>query len=333
MSDNKRIAKNTLYLFIRTLLILGISLYTSRVVLQTLGATDYGIYNVVGGVVAMLTFLNSAMVQASQRYMCIAEGCNDLNLKNRTFSTSLTIHALISIVVILILETGGLWYVNNIMKIPADRIFAANVIYQFSIFIFFTRIIVVPYVALIVSHECFNLYAYISLTDYVLQLIGVLFLKDFMGDKLILYVLILLIIASLHLFFYIIICKVKFKECVYHGIRDWSLFRDMIKYSGWAFLGGFGFVARNQGVNLVINIFCNPTVNAARGMAYQVSTAVQTLVSSFQQAINPQIFKKYAKSEYKEMISLVHFGSQISFIILAIIAIPIIIRSEYILSL
>lgn len=322
-SNNKTIAKNTLFLFFRTLLVMGISLYTSRVVLAVLGVDDYGIYNVVGGVVSMLAFLNSAMVQASQRYLSFAQGKADTKYQNKVFSTSILIHITIAIIVALLLETAGLWYVNNMVVLATERLFAANVIFQFSILIFLSRILVVPYNASVIAHERMDIYAYISIADYVLQLMLVVLLRYISFDKLIGYGAMMLIVAWLYYLLYYLYSKRQFSECTFHWYKDSSLYKEMFSFASWAFFGGAGYVARNQGVNLVINLFCGPAVNAARGVAYQVSAAVQTLISSFQQSMNPQITKRYAAEEIDSMMRLVRAGSKYSFLLLLICFVPI----------
>lgn len=332
-SSNKTIAKNTIFLFFRTLLIMGISLYTSRVVLATLGVEDYGIYNVVGGVVSMLAFLNSAMVQASQRYLSFAQGKNGLEYQKRVFSTSILIHITIAVIVVFLLETVGLWYINTKVLLPIERLYAANVIYQFTILIFLSRILVVPYNASVIAHEKMDVYAYISIIDYLIQLCLILKLQSIEYDKLIVYGAMMLIAACMHYVFYFVYTKYKFKECTFHWYSDLKLYREMFSFASWAFLGGAGFIARNQGVNLVINFFCGPSVNAARGVAYQVSAAVQTLISSFQQSMNPQITKRYASGDIESMMVLVRAGSKYSFLLLLICFVPIIVRPEYILKL
>lgn len=332
-SNNKTIAKNTLFLFFRTLLVMGISLYTSRVVLAVLGVDDYGIYNVVGGVVSMLAFLNSAMVQASQRYLSFAQGKADTKYQNKVFSTSILIHITIAIIVALLLETAGLWYVNNMVVLATERLFAANVIFQFSILIFLSRILVVPYNASVIAHERMDIYAYISIADYVLQLMLVVLLRYISFDKLIGYGAMMLIVAWLYYLLYYLYSKRQFSECTFHWYKDLSLYKEMFSFASWAFLGGAGYVARNQGVNLVINLFCGPAVNAARGVAYQVSAAVQTLISSFQQSMNPQITKRYAAEEIDSMMRLVRAGSKYSFLLLLICFVPILVRPDYILEL
>lgn len=332
-SSNKTIAKNTLFLFFRTLLVMGISLYTSRVVLAVLGVEDFGIYNVVGGVVSMLEFLNSAMVQASQRYLSFAQGTNNLDNQKKVFSTSILIHATIALIVVFLLETIGLWYVNNKVILPSNRLYAANIIYQISILVFLSRILVVPYNASVIAHEKMNVYAYISIADYILQLGLVLLLKTILYDKLIVFGAMMFLVACLHYILYVIYSKHKFVECKFHWYNDKSLYKEMFSFASWAFLGGAGFIARNQGVNLVINLFCGPAVNAARGVAYQVSAAIQTLIASFQQSMNPQITKRYASGDLESMMLLVRAGSKFSFLLLLICFAPIIVRPEYILRL
>lgn len=332
-SSNKTIAKNTLFLFFRTLLIMGISLYTSRVVLTVLGVEDFGIYNVVGGIVSMLSFLNSAMVQASQRYLNFAQGTGDPENQRKVFSTSILIHATIAVVVVLLLETIGYWYVNNRVVLSPDRLQAANYVYQFSILIFLCRILVVPYNASVIAHEKMDVYAYISITDYVLQLFFVFLLKMVLYDKLITYGIMMLTVSCCHYLFYYLYTRRQFTECSFRWKQDWNLYREMFSFASWAFLGGAGYVSRNQGVNLVINVFCGPAVNASRGVAYQVSTAVQTLISSFQQSMNPQITKRYAAGEIDSMMALVRAGSKYSFLLLLVCFTPILIRPNYILGL
>lgn len=332
-SSNKTIAKNTLFLFFRTLLIMGISLYTSRVVLSELGVEDYGIYNVVGGIVSMLAFLNSAMVQASQRYLCFAQGINDLETQKKVFSTSVLIHATIAIIVVILLETIGLWYVNTKVVLPTERLYSANIVYQLSILIFLSRILVVPYNASLIAHEKMDVFAYISIVDYLLQLCLVFILQFLSCDKLVVYGLMMLFAACVNYIFYVIYTKCKFPECSFHWYKDWILYKEMFSFASWAFLGGAGFVARNQGVNLVINLFCGPAVNAARGVAYQVSAAVQTLISSFQQSMNPQITKRYASGNRESMMGLVRAGSKYSFLLLLICFVPILVRPDYVLRL
>lgn len=333
ITTNKRVAKNTIFLFMRTIIIMGITLYTSRVILSVLGVDDYGIYNVVGGVVAMLSFLSGAMVQASQRYLSFAQGEGNIDNQKKVFSTSILIHATIAIVVLIIMETIGLWYVNTKMVLPPERLLAANAIFQFAILAFICRILVVPFNASVVAHERMHIYAYISIADAVMQLLLVLLLKIVPVDKLILYGGFMFGVAVFNWTLYFLYCKFNFRECVYIKTRDWNLFKEMLSFASWAFLGGFGFIARDNGVNLVINAFCGPAVNAARAVAYQVTSAVQTFVASFQQALNPQITKRYAAGNVDSMMDLVKIGSKYTGLALIVCCTPIIIRSDYVLKL
>ena len=332
-SANKRIAKNTFFLFFRTLLIMCITLYTSRVVLNVLGVSDYGIYNVVGGVVSMLVFLNSALVQATQRYINFAQGEENIDNQIKVFSTSILANLTIALVVVIIMETLGVWYVNHKVVLPEDRLFAANIVFQASTLIFISKIVIVPFTASVIAHEHMHIYAYISIADAVLQLIITFLLNAFFVDKLILYALLQLCVAVLHFIFYYAYCKHYYVECVYKKVTDWTLYKEMYAFAGWAFVGGFGYVARGQGVNLILNLFCGPGINAARAVAYQVCTAIQTFVSSFLQAINPPITKKYAKGDVNSMMLLVKVGSKYTFLALLICCTPVLIRSEYILDL
>lgn len=256
ISSNKRVAKNTIYLFLRTLLVMGISLYTSRVVLNVLGVDDYGIYNVVGGVVSMLTFLNSAMVQASQRYISFAQGRGTLDHQKQVFSTSILTHCTMALIIFVLMETLGLWYINNKVVLPFERLSAANVIFQFSILTFLCRVLVVPFNASVIAHERMNVYATISIFDYLLQLIFVILLKYINADKLILYGGLMFMVSTCHFFLYIYYCKRNFTECEFRQVKNFSLFTEMFSFASWAFIGGFGFIARSQGVNLLINLFC-----------------------------------------------------------------------------
>lgn len=332
-SSNKRIARNAGFLYVRTLLVMIISLFTSRIALEALGVDDYGIYNVVGGVVAMLSFLNSAMAQATQRFLSFAQGRDDLGYQIKVFSTAIVVQITIAIIVLVLLETIGLWYLNNKVVLPPDRVFAARIVYQLSILTFLIRILVVPYVASVVANEHLHFHAVLSIVDALLLLVSLLVLRTLSFDKLIAFSIITTGIAAFYLVVYFIYSKIRFKECVFKNIKDWSLYKEMFQFAGWAFFGSFGFVARMQGVNLVINLFCGPAVNAARAVAYQVSSAIQTFVTSFLQAINPQITKRYAKGEVDSMMLLVRTGSKYTFLSLLICCTPVIVKSEYILNL
>lgn len=298
-----------------------------------LGVDDYGIYNVVGGVVAMLSFLNSAMVQASQRYISFAQGVGSLERQKVVFSTSMLTHFTIALIILIVMGTIGLWYVNNKVVLPPERLFAANIIFLFSTLTFISRVLVVPFNASVIAYENMSVYATISIVDYVLQLIFVVLLKFIDADKLITYGGLMLLVSISNFFAYYIYCKRNYIECKFKLVTDFSLFKEMLSFASWAFLGGFGYVARSQGVNLIINLFCGPAINAARAVAYQVQAAIQTFVSSFQQALNPQITKRYAADRVDSMMMLVKMGSKYSFLALLVCCLPFFVRAKYVLQL
>ena len=331
--NNKLIAKNTFVLYLRMLFTLAVSLFTTRELLRILGVEDFGLYNVVGGVVLMFGFLNNAMIASSQRFISFALGEGDNVKQKRVFSTSILIHLTIAIVILLLAETVGLWFLNNKMTIPFDRYQAVNWVYQAAIASFVLQIIQVPFSASVIAHEKMSFYACISIMDATLKLIIVYILTLVDIDKLKLYAILLLSISILNLALYFIYTRIKFVECRFTTQIDKPLFNDMFRFAGWSFIGNFGFTAKDYGVNIILNIFCGPSVNAARGIAYQVMNAVNGFVGNFQTAMNPQITKRYATGEVDSMISLVLNGSRYSFYLLSIIIIPLFIRADYVLEL
>ena len=331
--NNKRIAKNTVYLYMRTLVVIVINLYASRVILATLGIEDYGIYNVVAGVVAMFGFLNNAMVASSQRFISFEQGRSDIERQKDVYSTSILIHLTIAVVILFIAETVGLWFLNNKMNIPDERMIAANWVYQGAILTFIFKIINTPNQASVIAHEHMHFFAIVSVLDAILQLAIIYVLKVFTLDKLILYSLLLLGIAFLNLLLYRLYTISKFKECRFKIVRDFTLFKEMFAFSGWSFMGNFGIAMSGPAVNIIVNIFCGPAVNAARGIANQVSAVTRNFVSSYQQAVNPQITKRYAAGEIESMKTLVRYSSKFSFYLFAIIVVPLFVRADYVLNL
>ena len=293
-NTNKRIAQNTLFLYFRTLVILLVSLYTSRVVLNVLGIDDYGIYNVVGGIVLMFQFLNVGMIDVSQRFLTYELGKNDGQQLQKVFSTSLIIHLIIIFFLLILAETVGLWFLNHKMNIPTSRIIAANWVFQFSILTFIIKIFSVPYNASIVAHEHMKVYAYVSILEVILQLAIVFLLKGSASDKLILYAILMSFVTLLISIMYTLYCKKYFKECKFRNDIDKQLLHKMLSFAGWSFLGNIGYSLKMQGINILINLFFGPAVNAARGVAYQVNAGIYNIVSNFQIAMKPQITKRYA---------------------------------------
>lgn len=330
--NNKRIAKNTLLLYFRMLFMMTISLFTSRVVLNTLGVEDYGIYNVVGGIVAMFGFINGSMSSATQRYITFALGKGDKSRLQTVFSTTLQIHTLIAGIIVLLGETVGLWFLYNKMQIPAERMDAAFWVLQASIISTVIMIISVPYNADIVAHEKMSAFAYISILEVMLKLAIVYMLVMFSFDKLILYAFLLLAVQILIRFCYSVYCNKHFEETRYKRVWDKALFKEMTGFAGWSMFGNLSAVLFGQGLNMLLNVFFGPVVNAARGIAVQVQNAIQQFVGNFQMALNPQITKTYAKGELNEMHKLMFRSARFSFFLLFFLSLPVLFETDFILT-
>lgn len=333
MSSNRKIAKNTIFLYLRMILIMGITLYTSRIILRELGVSDYGIYSLVAGFVALLGFFNSAMTSATQRYLSFDIGKGDFNQLNKTFSTTLTIHATIALIGLLLAETIGLWYVNTKMVFPPNKLYAVNVVYQFSIFTFLLNIIQVPYNALIIARERMKMFAYVSVLEAVLKLFIVFALVYVSSNKLIAYSILTFCVALLVRLTYQIYCRNQFKESKYKFQYDKKYFIELISYSGWNLFGNIAAVSKGQGVNIILNLFYGTVVNAAYGITNQVFSAVNMFVYNFQLALNPQIVKSYSQGNLKQSHYLISQGSKFSFYLLLIIVTPILLNTDFILHL
>ena len=331
--NNKRIAKNTLLLYFRMLFMMAVSLFTSRVILNTLGVEDYGIYNVVGGVVAMFGFLNGSMSSATQRYITFALGKGDEKRLQTVFSTTLQIHTLIAAIIVILGETIGLWFLYNKMQIPADRMDAAFWVLQCSIISTVIMIVSVPYNADIIAHEKMSAFAYISVLEVVLKLAIVYMLVVFSVDKLILYAFLILAIQVLIRFCYSIYCNRHFKETKYIHVWDKPLFKEMTGFAGWSIFGNLSAVIFTQGLNILLNVFFGPVVNAARAVAVQVQSAIQQFVGNFQMALNPQITKTYAQGKMEEMHTLMFRSARFSFLMLFFISLPVLLETEFLLTL
>lgn len=331
-SNTKRIAKNTLILYVRMLFLMLITLYTSRVILDALGVEDYGIYNVVGGFVSMFALISAALTSACSRFLNFELGRGDIERQNVVFSTAVYIQWGLAIVVAVLSEAIGIWYVNNVMVIPAERLTAANWCFQFSVFNFCMSLITVPYNASIIAHEKMKAFAYIGLFQGIAQL-GISFLvylEPF--DRLVFYALLLMILQFLIRYIYQVYCRKHFVECHYRFVIDKPLLKHMFSYSLWHLIGNGASVLKNHGVNLVLNYFFGPVVNAARGLANQVDSAVNQFVSNFMMAMNPQITQSYAKGEIKYMFNLINKGSKFSFYLVLLLSLPIIINADFILG-
>lgn len=333
MSVNKTtIAKNTLMLYIRMILVMAATLFTTRIVLKNLGVEDYGIYNVVAGVVSMFAFLNSSMASATQRFLSFELGINDEERVNMVFCQSVIIHLIIAGIIVVLAETIGLWFVYNKLTIPENRFNAAIWVYQIAILSFVFQIINVPYHASIIAHERMNVYAWVSILDVALKL-GIAYVISVSPiDKLILYSLLILMTSVVMFLFYSVYSKRHFKECVFHFIINKGKFKEMFSFAGWNIIGNMAFTLRTQGSNILLNMFFGPAVNAARGVAHQVDSAVEQFVTNFQTASNPQIVKSYAQKQYSETMQLVSQCSKFSFFLMILLGLPIIFQVDYILS-
>jgi len=331
--NNKRIAKNALALYLRMLLTMGIALYTSRVVLSALGIEDYGIYNVTGGLVTMFTFLNGAMNSSTQRYLNYALGKHDFIKAKKVFNTAVQIHVLFSIVIIVLSETVGLWFILNKLVIPENRLMSALWVYQCSILTAVISFISVPYNASIVAHEKMSAFAYISIAEAFAKFIIALLITVSHCDKLKLYAVLLLLMTFAVRFLYRRYCKVHFEECQIMRRIDKPLFREMSNFAGWSFAGNLSGVFYTHGLNILLNIFFGPTVNAARGIASQVQGMTRQFLSSFQTALNPQITKYYAENELDQMKLLVCRSAKFSYYLLFLLTLPVLLETDTLLIL
>lgn len=331
--NNKRIAKNTLLLYVRMLFMLVISLYTSRVVLNTLGIVDYGINNVVSGVISMLGFLTGSLSAASSRYITYDLGKGDMAVMKKTFGNILTIHIILAAIVLVVGETLGLWFMSTQLHIPPERETAAMWVYQFSIFSSILAIISVPYNATIIAHEKMSAFAYISIADAILKLLIVYLLVVIPYDKLIIYAILYFCIQAFDRIIYGIYCSRHFEEIHTRLRYDGKQFREIFAFAGWTMNGNLAIIGFTQGLNILLNIFFGPAVNAARGIAVQVQGVCQQFCNNFQMALNPQLTKSYAQGDFDNMHRLLVKSSKFSFYILFFIVLPLMFEAEFVLKL
>lgn len=329
--NNKRIAKNTLLLYARMLLSMAISLYTSRVILKVLGVEDYGIYNIVGGLVSMFSLISSSLSNSVSRFITFELGKNDIDKLKKIFSISVSIHIILAFIIFIAIELIGVWFLNYYMNIADNRIYAANWVIQFSLLTFITNLISVPYSAVIIAHEKMKAFAYVGILEVTLKLLIVYLLVITSIDKLITYSFMLFVVSVLIRSIYGIYCK-RFEECKYSLIWDKSIAITMSQFAGWNFLGTSANLFRTQGVNILINLYWGTILNATQGLANQVNSAVQAFVDNFMTAINPQIIKKYAKDEKDKSIQMVETGSRLAFFLMFIFSFPIICETSFILN-
>ena len=333
-SSNKRLAKNTVLLYMRTLAVMIISIFTSRVILQSLGIEDYGTYNVIGGFVAMFSLLGGTLVTATQRFINVELGKKENGNPNEVFCTAMGIHLILAAILFIALETFGLWFLNCKMNIPEGRMFAANVVFQCSVLAFLLNIICMPYNAIIIAYERMKAFAYISLYDVIVKLLISYALFLFLYDRLIIYAILLLLLAISERSIYSIYCRRHFPdESKFHIVRDKQAYIRQTSFAGYTFLGSFASILSNHGVNIVLNLFCGVAVNAARAISMQVLHAITKFVSDFTVALNPQIVKTYASGETGKSMELVYRGAKFSYYLMFVFSVPIIFFTPEILKL
>lgn len=333
MSSNKTIAKNTLFLYSRMLLSMLVGLFTAGITLNVLGVNDFGVYNVVAGFVSMFTILNASMTQSTQRFLSFDIGRNDIQQLQRTFSTTLTIHFVIGFIVVLALETFGLWFINYRLNVPAERLAAINVVFQFSVLSTFLGIIQVPYNALITAHERFNVYAYISFLEIALRIIVLILIIHINYDKLILYAILLFCSSFIVRLVYLTYSRRNFKESKYVFYFDKAYFKTLLGFTGWSLYGQLSNMAKIQAITLLLNQMFNPTIVAARAIATTISMQVNSFSGGFNSTLYPPIIKQYSSGKLEEMYKLIYRGSKFSFFLMWVLALPVLLEMPLILDL
>lgn len=332
-SSNRNIAKNTMFLYGRMLLMMGINLFSSRIILQALGIEDYGLYNVIGSVVMMFSMVNGTLSAGTSRFIIFELGKGNIETLRKTFTAAFSMHLVLAIIVLILAETIGLWFVNYKMVIPSDRYFVANCLYQFSIVTCMLSLTQVPYNAIIIAHERLNIYAWVGISEAIFKLIliSVIYYITFL-DKLICYGLMLMCWNVLLQLYYRTYCKRKFEEATLTVVKDKSVYKRILSFSLWDSVGALCTVGNSQGVNIMMNLFFGTVVNAARGIAYQVENALTQFSSNFMVAVQPQIVKLYAKEKHEEFFKLIFESAKFSYFLLFLVSLPVFLEAEYILS-
>ena len=331
--NTKRIAKNTVVLYIRMLALMIVSLFTSRVILNALGVENYGIYNAVGGIVVMFSLLSSSMSSAISRYLTYELGTGDIERLRVVYSSAIIVQVLLSLIIVIVAEPLGLWFLNHKMNIPPERMYAANWVFQFSIVSFVLGLINLPFNATIISHEKMSFFAYVSIFEGVSKLIVAYLVNISPIDKLIFYSFLMLVISLIMRLICGWYCTHSFEECKFKFTIDSGLLKEMFSFAGWNFFGNGAYLINTQGVNLLSNVFFGVTVNATRGIAAQIDSVIGQFVGNFTTAINPQITKSYASGDFEYMHKLICRGAKFSYFLMLILAIPIIVETDMILTL
>lgn len=314
------------------LLIMGVNLYTVRIILDKLGVEDYGLYNVIGGIVTLLSFLSGTLASSSQRFLAFEIGRKNIERLKQVFSLNLLIYFLIAVLLLLIFETAGVWFINNRLNIPPNREVAAFWTFQFSIFTFIVTLLYIPFNASIIAHEKMGIYAYVGILEAIIKLLIAFILSIFAYDKLILYSFLIFVTSLIVGLIYFIYCRSKFVECRISFLWNKALFKEIFGYSMWNLIGSVSNVLKNQGSNILLNIFFNPIVNAAWAIAYQINSTLNNFSNNFYTAVRPQITKSFAADDHEYMKKLVYQSSKFGFYLILILAIPLIFEMEFILK-
>lgn len=331
-SNQKKIIKNTGFLYIRMFITMSISFITTRIVLDKLGVSDYGIYNVVGGFISMFTVLNSILQTGTRRFLALNIGKEKAELIRQTFSTAFVIHLGIALTVVILIETIGLWFLNYKLNIPDGRIYAANWIFQLSMVSIFLNITQTPFTAAVTAHEKFNIYAYISIFDAIAKIIIVYLLVIIPGDKLIIYGILLLIVNIIDITLYRVYCIKHFEECGFSLKVDKNIFKEMLQFSGWSTIGHFSAVLNGNGISIILNLFFGTTINAARGIANTVTFTIRQFVDGFITASQPQLVKLYGSNNIVEFHHLIFTVSKYTLFLLSIIIVPVVLEIDFVLN-
>lgn len=332
MTDNKRIAKNTMFLYFRMFLIMGVTLYTSRIVLETLGVEDFGLYNVVGGIVTMFTFINGSLGSATSRYITFELGKKNYVRLNQIFNAAFAVHVFMAFIIVILAETVGLWFFYEKMTIPEERQNAAFWVYQISILHSFFSMTQVPYNAIIIARENMKVYAYIGIVEVLAKLFIVYMIKVSPIDRLVYYAILLCVLQVGILLYYRYFCTSRYPESHLKVCRDKTLYRSIFTYGASDMIGAISVMAQGQGLNLLLNVYFGPVVNAARAIAYQVQGAVTQFSNNFMTAVRPQIIKSFAEGNIEDMWKLVIRSSCFSFYLMWLICLPLMLEARTVLS-
>ncbi|MBO8093439.1 MAG: hypothetical protein J7D60_09035 [Prosthecochloris sp.] len=333
MTDNKRIVKNTALLYIRMVVLMFVGFMTSRIVLDKLGVTDYGIYDVVGGIAVLLVFFSGTLSSAVSRFLVYEIAKKDHEEVKKVYRSSVTIHLVFGIGLLIVMESGGLWFLENVLVIPSERIQVVGIVYQFVVLGALLKLVQLPVSALMIAHEDMQLYSYVGMFDAVLRLGLVFFIDAFRYDNLLVYGFIVLLVSMMSFLVYNISAFIRYKEYSVLPLYDKYVVSKMMNFVGWGVIGGFASIMKTQGLNMLLNVFFGPSINAARGVSYQVNNGVGGLTQNFIVALSPQITKSYASRDFGRMKKLVYRGAKYSFYLLLLLSLPLLFEVDYILGL